>query len=65
MSEQKPTGSGVGKLLAGILIGGAIGSILGLALSPHDGKKNRKIMQEKAEEAAKLGQKILEESGKK
>ena len=55
----------MGKLLAGILIGGAVGSILGLALAPHDGKKNRKIMAEKAEEAAKLGQKIIEESGKK
>lgn len=64
MSEQKPT-SGVGKLLAGILIGGAIGSILGLALSPNDGKKNRKLIKEKAEEAAKLGQKIIEENAKK
>jgi gas vesicle protein len=64
MSDEK-SNSGMGKLLAGLLIGGAIGSVLGLALAPHDGKKNRKIMQEKAEEAAKLGQKILEENCKK
>ena len=42
--------SGFGKIIAGIVIGGAVGSVLGLTLAPHTGKKTREMIVKKANE---------------
>lgn len=39
---------GVFKILTGIVVGGAIGSILGLTLAPKKGKDTRKALREKS-----------------
>lgn len=40
------------KLVMGAIIGGAIGSVLGMALAPRKGKETRKILKEKGKELA-------------
>lgn len=36
------------KLVSGIIIGGALGSILGMALAPKPGKETREIITQKS-----------------
>ncbi len=48
MLKKKKVGKGVFKLLTGVVVGGAIGSILGLTLAPQDGKKTRKAIRDKS-----------------
>lgn len=38
------------KLVMGAIIGGAIGSVLGMAFAPRKGKETRKILKEKGKE---------------
>ena len=42
----------IDKLVMGAIIGGAIGSVLGMALAPRKGKETRKILKEKGKELA-------------
>jgi gas vesicle protein len=61
--EDQPKKSRV-KLIAGIIVGGAIASVLGLALAP---KKTRKAIKDKAKEVFDKGMEIkdlIEGSGK-
>lgn len=37
-----------GRLIKGMVIGGAIGSILGMTLAPKTGKETRQILKEKS-----------------
>jgi len=37
-----------GKLIKGIIIGGAIGSILGMTIAPKTGKETREIIKKKS-----------------
>ena len=48
MLKQKKVGKGVFKVLTGVIVGGAIGSILGLTLAPKKGKDTRKAIREKS-----------------
>jgi gas vesicle protein len=54
--EEKNKKSG-GKMLAAIVVGGAIGSVLGLAFAPNKGNKFRKKMKAKIKE---VGEDALE-----
>ncbi len=49
----------VGGLIATLVIGGAIGSVIGLAFAPQRGSKTRKVLKEKAGTAIKEGKKFL------
>lgn len=40
------------KLVMGVIIGGAIGSVLGMAFAPRKGKETRKFLKEKGKELA-------------
>ncbi len=40
----------VDKLVMGLIVGGAVGSVLGMAFAPKTGKETRKIIKKKAEE---------------
>jgi len=48
MLKQKKVGRGVFKVLTGVIVGGAIGSILGLTLAPRKGKDTRKAIRDKS-----------------
>lgn len=41
----------IDKLVMGVIIGGAIGSVLGLTLAPKKGKETRKYLKEKSKAA--------------
>jgi gas vesicle protein len=46
---KKPkVGKKVFKLLTGVVVGGAIGSILGLTLAPKKGKETREFIRDKS-----------------
>lgn len=48
MLKKKKVGKGVFRLLTGVIVGGAIGSILGLTLAPKKGKDTRKAIRNKS-----------------
>lgn len=48
MLKNKKIGKGVFKVLTGVIIGGAVGSILGLTLAPRKGKETRKAIRDKS-----------------
>ncbi|MDH5597085.1 MAG: YtxH domain-containing protein [Candidatus Peregrinibacteria bacterium] len=47
MSDKKVR-KGLFKVLTGVIVGGAVGSILGLTLAPKKGKDTRKAIREKS-----------------
>ncbi|KKQ72119.1 MAG: hypothetical protein UT33_C0005G0040 [Candidatus Peregrinibacteria bacterium GW2011_GWC2_39_14] len=50
MADEKDSEGIVDKFILGALIGGAIGSVLGVALAPKSGKENRKTIFKKYKE---------------
>jgi len=40
------SGKGAGAFLGGVLLGTAIGSILGILLAPHSGKETRRLLKQ-------------------
>ncbi len=62
---KKPkVGKKIFKLLTGIVVGGAIGSILGLTLAPKKGKETRQYLRDKSLEMFLEGKTQIKE-GKK
>lgn len=63
----------VDKFIMGALIGGAIGSVLGMTFAPKKGKETREVLKEKGKQlfekgkdvARKLNKKNVGEGGKK
>ena len=53
MEEHKKIGKKLDKLVMGIILGGAIGSVVGLTLAPRKGKETRAMMKQKGEEFIK------------
>ncbi len=49
-NNNKKIGKGVFKVLTGVVVGGAIGSILGLTLAPKKGSETRKVIRDKSME---------------
>lgn len=48
MIKGKKVGKGVFKVLTGVVVGGAIGSILGLTLAPKKGTETRQAIRDKS-----------------
>jgi len=48
--EQKPKTkhTGIDKILMGMILGGAIGSVIGIGLAPKKGSETRKLISKKA-----------------
>lgn len=65
MEIKKPkVGKKIFKLLTGVIVGGAIGSILGLTLAPRKGKETRQMLRDKSLEMFLEGKAQIKE-GKK
>lgn len=58
MNEEKKTGSKLDKLIMGVILGGAIGSVLGLTLAPRKGKETREIIKQKGQEYYEKGKEV-------
>lgn len=68
MSDQENTQNGdpkitkaVDKLVMGIIVGGAVGSVLGMMFAPKTGKQTRKIIKERGMELLEKGKEIRDE----
>jgi len=48
--SDKKNGKYIDKLVMGAILGGAIGSVVGLSLAPKKGEETRKIVKDKAKE---------------
>lgn len=48
MLKNQKVSKGLFKVLTGVIVGGAIGSILGLTLAPKKGRDTRKAIREKS-----------------
>jgi len=51
-----------GDFVKGLLIGGAIGALLGIIYAPKSGKETRKELAKKAEELAKKAEELKEKA---
>lgn len=51
------------KLLLGVVIGGAVGSILGVTLAPKSGKETRKMISQKSSQTWQKISRVIEEKG--
>lgn len=63
MSKEKlpkKTAGTINKLLIGMVIGGAIGSVVGATMTNKTGKENREILKQKSKEALEKGKEFLE-----
>ncbi len=63
-NKKEHIGHKVDKLVVGAIIGGAIGSVLGLTLAPKEGKKIRKDIAGKSKKFIKNHQKEIKTAGK-
>lgn len=61
MINKTKVSKGVFKILTGVIVGGAIGSILGLTLAPREGKETRRAIREKSLEMFLKGKAQLKE----
>jgi len=48
--DDKNIGGKIDKLIMGVILGGAIGSVLGLTLAPRKGKETREIIKKKGQQ---------------
>ncbi len=48
------------KLVMGAIVGGAVGSVIGMSIAPQKGKDTREIIAQKGKEFIKKGQESLE-----
>ncbi len=61
MLKKRKVGKGIFKVLTGVVVGGAIGSILGLTLAPQKGKDTRKAIRDKSLDMFLKGKKELKQ----
>lgn len=59
-NNDKKTGAGskIDRLIMGVILGGAIGSVLGLTLAPRKGAETREIIKDKSKELLEKGKEV-------
>ena len=62
--KQKRVSKSVFKVLTGVIVGGAIGSILGLTLAPRKGRETRQAIRDKSLDMFLKGKAKLKEDQK-
>lgn len=58
--EKPKRKSNLDKLIMGAIVGGAVGSVVGMSIAPQKGKETREIIAQKSKELIKKGQESLE-----
>ena len=58
MAEEKKVTKKLENLVTGVIIGGAIGSVLGLTLAPRKGSETRQIIKDKSQELLEKGKEV-------
>lgn len=56
--NDKKIGKKLDRLIMGVILGGAIGSVLGLAFAPRKGKETREIIKEKSKALLEKGKEV-------
>lgn len=64
MGKGYKVAKGVFKILTGVIVGGAVGSILGITLAPKKGKESREYLKDQSMKMFLKGQTYLEEEKK-
>ena len=59
--DDKKLGKQINHIVMGVILGGAIGSVLGLTFAPRKGKETREILKQKSGELIKKGREAGEE----
>lgn len=60
-NNEKKGGKKLDNIIMGVILGGAIGSVLGLTLAPRKGEDTRKIWKKKGQELVEKGKEMSEE----
>ncbi|MBI5413227.1 YtxH domain-containing protein [Candidatus Peregrinibacteria bacterium] len=63
--NEKQSGGHLDKIVMGVILGGAIGSVLGLTLAPRKGKETRKMIKEKGGEILNKGKEVVGDAAQK
>ncbi len=58
--EKDKKKSKIDKLIMGAIVGGAVGSVIGMSIAPNKGKETREIIASKGKELIKKGQESLD-----
>lgn len=58
MEEDKKITKKLDSLIMGVILGGAIGSVLGLTLAPRKGEETRAIIKKKSHELLEKGKEV-------
>ena len=61
MEEDKKIHKKLDSLIMGVILGGAVGSVLGLTLAPRKGKETREIIKQKGEELLEKGKEVSQD----
>ncbi len=56
VTEKKVMANGSGKFLGGLLIGGAIGTVIGILFAPRSGKETRQMLKESVSNIPELSE---------
>ena len=54
--EKEKKKSKIDKLIMGAIVGGAVGSVIGMSIAPQKGKETREYLAQKGKEMIKKGQ---------
>jgi len=64
-NQEKKKRSTLDKLIMGAIVGGAVGSVIGMTIAPQKGKETREMIAQKGKEIIKKGQETIEKMTEK
>lgn len=63
--KEEKKKSTLDKLIMGAIVGGAVGSVIGMSIAPQKGKETREMIAQKGKEIIKKGQETIEKMTEK